>query len=200
MVTHCVGISRPDVPFLLGTWGAKTIRACIRHVSEIKIGGTANPNLIPHFCRTIADATARVDRNPGEITLVAGAATVVAADGKAAREVARRKVAPYMSVVAGLDPALEIDRELLTRTSVAAANHDISQAARDISDSLLSRFARVGTPEEVTERAHELFEAGAAALSRLGRRKGSGIQKDIVLAVCSSPHSGSRHRAERISR
>ena len=92
---------RSDVPFLLGTWGSKTIRTCIRHVSEIKIGGTANPNVIPHFCRIVADAAARVDRDPRQVTLVAGAVTVVAADGRAARELARRKVAPYLPVVAG---------------------------------------------------------------------------------------------------
>ena len=36
----------PDIPFLLGSWGAKTIAACQPFVDEIKLGGTANPGVV----------------------------------------------------------------------------------------------------------------------------------------------------------
>ena len=36
-------IPRADVPFLLGSWGSRTIRACIGEIAEVKVGGTANP-------------------------------------------------------------------------------------------------------------------------------------------------------------
>jgi 5,10-methylenetetrahydromethanopterin reductase len=40
-------VGRADVPFLLGSWGARTIRACIGEIAEVKVGGTANPAMIP---------------------------------------------------------------------------------------------------------------------------------------------------------
>jgi 5,10-methylenetetrahydromethanopterin reductase len=36
-------ILRAEIPFLLGTWGAQTIRACASYIAEVKVGGTANP-------------------------------------------------------------------------------------------------------------------------------------------------------------
>ena len=39
-------VPRPDIPFLLGAWGARTIRTCVGLVSEIKVGGTANPDVV----------------------------------------------------------------------------------------------------------------------------------------------------------
>src|SRR5262245_24144595 len=41
-------IRRADIPLLLGSWGPQTIRACIHHLSEVKIGGSANPSLVPN--------------------------------------------------------------------------------------------------------------------------------------------------------
>src|SRR5262245_30429684 len=69
-------ILRDDVPFLLGSWGPQTIRACIRHVSEIKIGGTANPDVIPHIRADIVAAARAAGRDPGATGLVAGAVPV----------------------------------------------------------------------------------------------------------------------------
>ena len=40
-------IQRADIPFLLGSWGPKTIQACIREIAEVKIGGSANPEVVP---------------------------------------------------------------------------------------------------------------------------------------------------------
>lgn len=56
-------INRPDIPFLLDTWGPKTIAACIGQIAEIKIGGSANPDVISHFRRYISSA-AEVNREP----------------------------------------------------------------------------------------------------------------------------------------
>ena len=53
-------IHRPNIPFLLGTWGPKTIKACIEHISEVKIGGTANPGVVPQIRRAIIDSTLTV--------------------------------------------------------------------------------------------------------------------------------------------
>ena len=49
---------RPRIPFLLGSWGARTIAACVEQIDEIKIGGSANPFLVPHY-RRLVDAAGR---------------------------------------------------------------------------------------------------------------------------------------------
>ena len=154
-------VHRPDIPFLLGTWGAKTITACIEHITEIKIGGSANPGVVPQMRSTIAEAARPINRNPAEIGLVIGAVTVVDRDGEAARRLARREAALYLSIIAELDHSLNLEPELLEHIKAATANYDYEQVARYISDDLLRRLAFAGTPDDVAAQAAELFEAGA---------------------------------------
>jgi 5,10-methylenetetrahydromethanopterin reductase len=153
-------VLRPDVPFLLGTWGERTIRACIAEVSEVKVGGSANPDVIPHARGMIAraQAAAGVEHPVG---VVLGAVSVVDEDGVAARARARREVALYLPVVAALDPTVRIEPELLEGLRAAAARFDYAGAAALISDDLLARFAFAGTPDDLAEHARRLFAAGA---------------------------------------
>lgn len=151
-------ILRHDLPFLLGTWGEQTIRACIDEIAEIKIGGSANPDVIPHF-RKILDAA--TSDSHGKVDIVIGAVSVVDADGDAARRLARREVALYLPVVAELDPTMQIEPELLNRLKEAAARYDFDAAAALISDALLARFAFAGTPTDLAAHAEALFAAGA---------------------------------------
>ncbi len=157
-------IRRPDIPLLLGAWGAQTIRACIGQIDEIKIGGTTNPAVIPQV-RAAADRAAQAaGRAPGAVGLVVGAVTVVDRDGAAARALARRKAALYLPIIARLDHTLDLDPELLTQIDAAAAIYDFDLAASYISDALLRRLAFAGTPGEVVEQAIELYHAGAARI------------------------------------
>jgi 5,10-methylenetetrahydromethanopterin reductase len=152
-------VQRPEIPFLLGTWGEQTIRACSGEIAAVKIGGSANPSVIPHFRRVIDSAAAAVGRSGGEIEIVIGAVCVVDEDGAAARALARREVALYLPVVAELDPTLDLDPSLVGAIKQAAGRYDYAGAL--ISDELLRRFAFGGTPQEVAEHAAELFAAGA---------------------------------------
>jgi len=142
---------RPDIPFLLGSWGPKMIREGLPFVDEVKLGGTANPDVGPWFRRLTNNAA---------VGLVVGAVTVVDEDGAAARSLARREVALYLPVVAELGPKLDIDPEILDGIRTAAARYDFEAAGRFISDDLLRRIAFAGTPEEVAEQALELLDAG----------------------------------------
>ena len=155
-------IVRPDIPFLLGTWGEQTIRACIGEIGEVKIGGSANPDVVPHFRRMIDGAAPLAGRDGKEIGIVVGAVCVVDEDGDAARALARREVALYLPVVAELDPSLSLDPELLGRIKAAASRYDFDTAGALISDDLLYRFALAGTPGEVADHAVALFAAGAS--------------------------------------
>jgi len=152
---------RPNIPFLLGTWGPKTIRACIESISEVKIGGAANPGLVPQMRRAITGAAEQAGRNPADIGLCLGAVTVVDKDGPAARQQARREAALYLSIVAQLDHSLGLEPELRARIDAASAVYDFETVAQYISDDLLNRLAFAGTPHEVAAQAVALFEAGA---------------------------------------
>jgi 5,10-methylenetetrahydromethanopterin reductase len=154
-------VFRPDIPFLLGSWGPKTIQACIRQISEVKVGGSANPALAPTMRATIDGAAGQAGRNPAEIGLVFGAVTVVDLDGPAARQLARREAALYLAIIAELDQSLGLEPELLARIKRASVVYDYEQVAGYISDELLGRLAFAGTPAEVAEQAAALFEAGA---------------------------------------
>jgi 5,10-methylenetetrahydromethanopterin reductase len=157
-------IFRPDIPFLLGAWGRKTIEACIGQVTEIKIGGTANPKIAARMRNEAARLGEQAGRTADEVSIVVGAVTVIDNDGGAARDLARRQVALYLPVVAPLDATLEIDPALLARVRRAAERYDFDAAARDISDALLRRLAFAGTPGEIAAHAIELFEAGAGRI------------------------------------
>ena len=153
-------VYRAEIPFLLGTWGPKTMRACLHHVTEIKFGGTANPILVPHILASLAQAAQDTAREPAEVGLVFGAVTVVDRDGRQAKALARREAALYLSIIAELDQSLEIEPGHLARIQIASAQYDYETVACDISDDLLSRLAFAGTPDEVAQQAIDLFEAG----------------------------------------
>ena len=152
-------IPRADLPMLLGSWGLKTIAACHGAVNEIKLGGSANPAVVPHYRRHLDSMGA--SKNLG---IVMGAVTVVDEDGDAARELARREVALYLPVVAELDRTLQIDPDILDGIKAAAANYDFDAACRFISDDLLAAFALAGTPDDIIALSEALFDAGASRI------------------------------------
>ena len=123
--------ARKSVPLLIGTWGQETARWAGTVADEVKIGGTANPELLPVVRDWIG--------NDG-VKLVVGCVTVVDEDGDWARERARAAVEPYLEVVAHLDPTLEL------RAGIAPP---------------LDRFCIAGTPEEIAARVVDLWNAGA---------------------------------------
>ena len=153
-------IHRADIPFLLGTWGEQTIRACIGYVDELKIGGSANPDVVSHFRRTIDEALVPYGRSPSSVAIAIGAVTVVDEDGDAARVLARREVALYLPIVAHIDPTIEIEPDRLAQLQSAADEYDFERAGALISDDILTRFAFAGTPEQVAGQAMTLFDAG----------------------------------------
>jgi 5,10-methylenetetrahydromethanopterin reductase len=122
---------RDAVPLLVGTWGRKTARWAGTVAQEVKVGGSANPDLVAVVREWIG--------NP-EVRVVLGSVSVVDEDGDWARERARTAVAPYLEVVAHLDPTLGLGP---------------GEAPP------LERFSIAGTPEEVAERVVGLWDAGA---------------------------------------
>ena len=148
---------RADIPFLLGSWGRKTILACLPYVSEIKLGGTANAGAARWLKSFLREQQADVDN----VGVVCGAVTVVDKNGRAARQLARREVALYLPVVAELDPTVTIEPERLAGIRQAMKSYDVDRAITYISDEVLQKFAFAGTPDEIIEQSLNLFAAGA---------------------------------------
>jgi 5,10-methylenetetrahydromethanopterin reductase len=122
---------RREVPLMIGTWRPRTAAFAGEVAHEVKIGGTANPDMVRLVREWIGN---------DDVAIVVGAVTVVDLDGRAARERARAEVEPYLGVVAHLDPTLDLERS---------------------AEPPLDRFVLAGTPEEVAAQARRLLDAGA---------------------------------------
>jgi 5,10-methylenetetrahydromethanopterin reductase len=145
-------VQRAAVPLLVGTWAPRLAALAGEHADELKLGGTANPELV---------AVARERLGTDRAGIVLGAVTVVDEDGERARAAARTEVAMYIDVVGALDPTTELDPELLARIGERVAAHDHTAAGALIPDEVLRRFAFAGTPADVAAQAEAIFDAGA---------------------------------------
>ena len=145
-------IHRPRVPVLLGAWGSQLIKATGDLIDEVKVGGTANPALMPVMRERIGRP---------EVGLAVGAVSVVDEDRGRAQALARREVALYLPVVAALDPTYTPDADEMARVQDAVSQGDREAAARAISDATLRRFAFAGTPDDLVRHIADLADAGA---------------------------------------
>jgi 5,10-methylenetetrahydromethanopterin reductase len=145
-------LERPEVPLLVGTWSTRLAAFAGKAASEVKAGGSANPDLVPVLRERIGAP---------HVGIVIGAVTVVDEDGERARTAARREVAMYVDVVGALDPTRPTEPELLARVRqlVAEGRHDDAGAL--LPDETLRRFAFAGTPAEVAAHAEAVLDAGA---------------------------------------
>jgi 5,10-methylenetetrahydromethanopterin reductase len=155
---------QPSPPVMVGTWGPETLAMAGEMADEVKIGGSANPDVVPWAREQIRRGSERAGRSPADVGVCVGAVTVVDEDGDAARHLARREVAMYLAVVASLDPTISVPEELIAsvRAKVATGDHD--GAGRLIPSDVLERFAFAGTPEEVAAHAQRVTDAGATRI------------------------------------
>jgi 5,10-methylenetetrahydromethanopterin reductase len=170
---------RREIPLLIGTWGRQTAAFAAEVADEIKVGGTTNPDLIRLVRNWVGNE---------RVGLVAGAVTVVDEDRAAARERAREEVAPYFSVVAGLDPTLDVPASLVEDVRQMLDAGERKAAGALIPDELLDRFSFAGTPEDVARQAASLFDAGASRVE-FGTPHGIESRKGVkLLATKVVPH------------
>ncbi|WP_205843788.1 LLM class flavin-dependent oxidoreductase [Nakamurella deserti] len=153
---------RPRMPLLFGVWGPKASAVAARYADEVKIGGSANPDMVGVMRQRLSAGAVAAGRTPDAVGVVAGAVTVVDRDRRAARRRARTEVAMYLDVVGALDPTVDLADELLTGVRSALRDGDADAAGALIPDDVLDRFAFAGAPDDVAAQAAGLFEAGAA--------------------------------------
>jgi 5,10-methylenetetrahydromethanopterin reductase len=144
--------ARTSVPLLIGTWSPQLAAFAGEAAQELKVGGSANPDIVGVMRERIGN---------DDVRIVLGAVTVVDDDGDRARALARREVAMYLAVVAELDPTVSLEPDLLERVRRLVAAGDDDAAGAQISTDVLARFAFAGTPEEVAAHAEAIFAAGA---------------------------------------
>jgi 5,10-methylenetetrahydromethanopterin reductase len=152
---------RSSVPMLIGTWGPRLAGLAGALADEVKIGGSANPAMVPLMRQWVGAGATAAGRTPSAIGIVLGAVTVVDEDGRLARARARREVAMYLDVVGRLDPTLQIPPELLAEIGRQLRVSGAGAAAGLVPDEILDRFAFAGTPADVATRALEILGAGA---------------------------------------
>ncbi len=157
-------VARAAVPLMIGTWGPRLAALAGEIADEVKIGGCVNPAMVAVMRGRIAVGARRAGRDADAAGIVLGAVTVVDEDGAAARRRAKEEVALYLPTVAGLDPTLSVEPELLERMERAVQRGDRQSAAALISDDLLRAFAFAGTPAEVIAHAEAIFAAGASRI------------------------------------
>jgi len=145
-------VARRSVPLLIGTWSPRLAAFAGEAAQELKVGGSANPEVVPVMRERIGNH---------EVRIVLGAVTVVDDDGDRARTIARREVAMYLAVVAELDPTVALEPELVARVRALVAAGDDEGAGALIPGDVLDRFAFAGSPEQVASHAEALFDAGA---------------------------------------
>jgi 5,10-methylenetetrahydromethanopterin reductase len=155
---------RRRVPLLIGSWGERLLGLAGERADEAKIGGSANPDVVPVISSWIAAGAIRAGRNPAEVGIVLGAVTVVDEDRDLARSLIRREMALYLPVVAALDPTVAIEPELTSRMQRLINTGDLEAAGALIPDELLDRFAFAGNPSDIIGQCEALFAAGASRI------------------------------------
>lgn len=152
---------RGQLDVLLGVWGPRGARLAGELAQEVKLGGCANPDMVRLMRARLDAASFAYERPVDAVAIAAGAVTVVDADGDLARAVARREVATYVDVVAGLDETVEVEPEVRTRLRALLRQGRLDEAGALLPDSLLACFSLAGTPDEVAEQTLVLLAAGA---------------------------------------
>jgi 5,10-methylenetetrahydromethanopterin reductase len=129
---------RAEVPLLVGTWGRETARWAGTVADELKIGGTANPDLLPLVRGWVGN---------DDVRLVTGCVTVVDEDGEWARGHAAAKVQPYLDVVARHDPTLAAgEPPALDRFCIAGTPEEVAERVVELWEAGAGRV-ELGTPQ-----------------------------------------------------
>jgi 5,10-methylenetetrahydromethanopterin reductase len=130
---------RDRIPLLIGTWKPRMAALAGRIADEVKIGGSANPDMVRLMREWLGN---------DDVGIVVGAVTVVDEDGDLARAHAHRKVEMYLEVVGENDPTFD-GPPTLERFAFAGTPEEIAAHARSLFDAGAKRV-EFGTPQGLT--------------------------------------------------
>lgn len=173
-------LPRRSLPLLIGAWGKETVTMAGEIANELKVGGSANPDIVPVMRARLEAGAARAGRTAQATGIVLGAVTVVDRDGNAARRCARTAVARYFEVVANLDATVHLPEGLLDGVRARLAEGDVGGAGEAIPEDVLERFCFAGTPEQVLRQVSQVVSSGA---SRIEFGQPFGLDRDVGLRL-----------------
>jgi 5,10-methylenetetrahydromethanopterin reductase len=134
---------RREVPLMIGTWRPRAAAFAAEVADEVKIGGSANADMVRLMRTWLGDDGPRI---------VVGAVTVVDEDGERARAHAAAQVQMYLGVVAELDATLEPGTQPpLDKFVFAGTPEEVAEHARAVLDAGAFRI-EFGTPQGLTTR------------------------------------------------
>ena len=153
-------------------WSPRLTAFAAEQADELKLGGSANPAMV---------RLARERLGAADVGIVAGAVTVVDRDGARAREHARRRVAMYLDVVAGLDPTAGVRAELLAALARARSRPATRPARRRSSPTRRSTCSPSRARPTRSPRRRRRSSTPARAASSSARRTGSTSAQGVEL-------------------
>jgi 5,10-methylenetetrahydromethanopterin reductase len=130
---------RDRIPLMIGTWKPRMAALAGRIADEVKIGGSANPEMVRLMREWIGN---------DDVGIVVGAVTVVDDDGDLARAHAQREVEMYLEVVGANDPTFD-GPPTLERFAFAGTPEEVADHARSLFHSGAKRV-EFGTPQGLT--------------------------------------------------
>jgi 5,10-methylenetetrahydromethanopterin reductase len=131
--------ARRRMPLMIGTWKPRMAALAGEVADEVKIGGSANPDLVPLMRDWIGN---------DDVGIVVGAVTVVDEDGAAARDRARAEIAMYLDVVGALDPTVR-GAPPLEKFCLAGTPEEVAAHALELFEAGAKRI-EFGTPQGLT--------------------------------------------------
>jgi 5,10-methylenetetrahydromethanopterin reductase len=131
--------ARRRMPLMIGTWKPRMASLAGEIADEVKIGGSANPDMVRLMREWIGN---------DDVGIVVGAVTVVDEDGDAARARARQEVEMYLEVVGKLDPTIT-GPPPLDKFCFAGTPEEVAAQARELFAAGAKRV-EFGTPQGLT--------------------------------------------------
>ena len=151
---------RKEVPIFIGTWGPKMCQLAGEIAQGVKSDGLWNPGYVEIIKENIAIGAARVNRDPGEVEIIAGPLSSISSDRELAKATARRVLAVYLPYLRPMTDVAGISEEEINKVRAAAATGDFDRGAGHVSDLSISRCSVTGTPDDVIPQIEAMIAAG----------------------------------------
>jgi 5,10-methylenetetrahydromethanopterin reductase len=110
--------------------------------------------------RHLALGATRAGRDPARLTLACGPLTAVAADGEAARELARQHLSVFLPVLASRPDFPPVDPGEVAAVEAALRRGGAEEAARHVRPATVDAYCLAGTPEDLIRRVEALLALG----------------------------------------
>lgn len=156
---------RKRIPISIGAWGPKMCQLAGEMATELKAFGLWNPDYIALVKENVAIGAARAGRRPQEVVICSGSVCSVSMDRRAAMKAARQSLAIFLPWLAPMTDAAGIDPAVVRSVREANRHGAFTEAAKHITDDMVSYFGVAGRPEDVIPQIEKLIGLGIRHIS-----------------------------------